>query len=141
MSNQEREKQEETEDPTIKMLNAKRLIELRRRASSTSAKNLTKPQSLKPLSKRERLLKSLTDRGDEVLFNAEARYPREMSILIPKLADLLDEKKISSISGGELLQFLRAMGLRISVSTSISVEDHGKFVSLSDKLREKSESQ
>ena len=93
----------------------------------------------KPPSDREVLLKALTDRGDEVLAAAESSYPREMSILIPKLAVLIRQGKVTTIPGGELLQFLRSLGMRVSVSTSISVEEHGKFVSLADKLKRESQ--
>lgn len=129
--------EESSEDASLKMLNAKRMLELRRRASLASAREDEK-QDKKPRvsSDREILQRSLIDRGDEVLASAEASYPSEMRILIPKLADLIRQGKVSTISGGELLQFLRAIGLRVSVATSISVEEHGKFVSLADKLRQ-----
>lgn len=132
------EKQED--DAAIRMLNARRLVELRRRANSAASKE-REIQKPRPPSSREKLLKVLVDRGDEVLYSAESRYPREMAVLVSRLADLVDEKKITSISGGELLRLLRSMGLRISVPTTISIEDHGKFVSLGDKLREKNDLQ
>jgi hypothetical protein len=126
-----------SEDASLKMLNAKRMLELRKRASASTAKESLKEEK-KPAapSDRQVLLKALVDRGDEVLASAESSYPNEMRILIPRLADLIRERKVTTISGGELLQFLRAVGLRVSVSTSISVEEHGKFVSLADKLRQ-----
>jgi hypothetical protein len=40
------------------------------------------------------------------------------------------------ISGGELLALLRSVGLNIRVNTTIKIEDHGKLVSLSDKLKQ-----
>lgn len=123
------------EDSALKMLNARRMLELRKRAD-TAARASTAKQASKPPSNREILLKVLRDRGDEVLRSAEASYPREMSILIPKLASLVRSKQVSTISGGDLLQFLRSIGLRVSVQTSISVTEHGKTVSLADKLRQ-----
>lgn len=84
---------------------------------------------------RDILLRALKDRGDEVLAAAEYAYPREMAILIPKLAGLVKEGKITTISGGELLQFFRSIGMRVSVATSISVQEHGKFMNLADKLK------
>ena len=84
---------------------------------------------------RDVLSKALRDRGDEVLASAESSYPREMRIMIPQLATLVRQGKVTTITGGELLQFLRSIGMRVSVSTTISVEDHGKFVSLADKLK------
>jgi DNA-binding TFAR19-related protein (PDSD5 family) len=132
----ETDEKDASEDASLKMLNAKRLLELRRRASLASAKNSTKEEKKTAApSDREILLRALVERGDEVLLSAEASYPNEMRVLIPRLADLVREGKVTKISGGELLQFLRAVGLRVSVSTSISVEEHGKFVSLAEKLR------
>ncbi len=127
-------------DLGLKMLNARKMIELRRKIAASQTKTLEQEKNTvareksKP-SDREIVLASLTDRGDEVFQSAESRYPREMSSLIPAIARLIREKKIDKITGGELLQFFRSLGMRISVQTSISVEDHGKFVSLADKLK------
>ena len=120
------------------MLNAKRMLEIRKRASIASARESQKEtKKPAPPTDRQILLKSLIERGDEALASAESSYPNEMRILVPRLADLIKQRKVTTISGGELLQFLRAVGLRVSVPTSISVEEHGKFVSLADKLRQK----
>ena len=134
---------QESEDSSLRMLNARRMLEFRRRAKLAAAKELerTAHRAEKAPSDRDVVLKSLVERGDEVLKLAEASYPEEIKVLIPKLADLIREQKITSISGGELLQFFRAIGLRVSVATSISVEQHGKFVSLSEKLKTDSDNQ
>ncbi|MGI0078125.1 MAG: hypothetical protein ACRECH_00690 [Nitrososphaerales archaeon] len=123
-----------SEDTALKMLNARRMLELRKRANP--APKPIEAKTAKPPSNREILVKALRDRGDEVLRSAEASYPREMSILVPKLANLVRSKQVSTISGGDLLQFLRSIGLRVSVQTSISVTEHGKTVSLADKLKQ-----
>jgi hypothetical protein len=39
------------------------------------------------------------------------------------------------ISGGEMLTLLRSVGINVRVSTTIKIEDHGKLVSFSDKLK------
>jgi hypothetical protein len=129
----------DSEDADMKMLNARRMVELRKRASMNLAKKNLEERRIqreknRP-SDREILVKALRDRGDEVLAAAEASYPREMAILIPRLSELIKQGKVATISGGDLLQFLRSIGMRVSVSTTISVEDHGKFVSLADKLK------
>jgi DNA-binding TFAR19-related protein (PDSD5 family) len=128
----------ENDDASLKMLTARKMLELRKRANSVAAErqktqeSLSKPKKPTP---REILVKALFDRGLEVLENAEQMYPKEMAILVPRLADLIKQGKIQTVSGGELLQFLRAIGLRVSVQTSISVEEHGKFVTLAEKLK------
>ena len=127
------------DDLDLKMLNAKKMVELRKRMNTEIAKKSLEEERLERLknqpSDRDILSKALRDRGDEVLAAAEAAYPREMRIMIPQLAALIKQGKVSTITGGELLQFFRSIGMRVSVSTTISVEDHGKFVSLADKLR------
>lgn len=132
------DKKEQSEDADLKMINAKRLMELRKRASISLAKKaqeeLAAKQPKKPTD-REILLRSLVERADEVLAVAESSYPSQIAMLIPQLAKLIREGKVKSISGGELLQFLRSLGLRVSVSTSISVQEHGKFVSIADKMK------
>jgi DNA-binding TFAR19-related protein (PDSD5 family) len=129
-----------SEDADIKMLNAKRMVELRKRMNQEMARKTEEEQRAERMKNqptdREILVRALRDRGDEVLNAAERAYPREMKLMIPQLAALIKQGKIASITGGELLQFFRSIGMRVSVSTSISVEDHGKFVSLADKLKQ-----
>jgi hypothetical protein len=40
------------------------------------------------------------------------------------------------ISGGELLALFRGVGLNIRVNTTIKVEDKGKLISFSEKLKQ-----
>ena len=128
----------QSEDADLRMINAKRMVELRKRATYNIAKKaqeeLAAKQPKKPTD-REVVLKSFVDRADEVLATAESSYPSQIRVLIPQLAKLIREGKVETISGGELLHFLRSLGLRVSVSTSISVQQHGRFVSLADKLK------
>ena len=125
---------EESEDLDLKMLNTKRMLELRRRASAQTKKPEEEKRPAR-LTDRQILVNVLVDRGDEVLAAAEASYPSQTKMLIPQIAMLIRQGKISSISGGELLQFFRSIGMRVSVRTSISVQEHGKFVSLAEKLK------
>jgi len=131
---------ERSDDLDLKMLNAKKMLELRKRMNLKIAKKNEMEQQAERIKNqptdREILLKALIDRGDEVLAAAESSYPREMGMMIPQLALLIKQKKITMNTGGELLQFFRTIGMRVSVNTSISVEDHGKFVSLADKLKQ-----
>jgi hypothetical protein len=39
------------------------------------------------------------------------------------------------ISGGVLLALLRDLGMNPNINTSIKIEDHGKMLSFSEKLR------
>ncbi|MDG6997053.1 MAG: double-stranded DNA-binding protein [Nitrososphaerota archaeon] len=132
----EKGRDEQSEDADLKMLHARRMLEIRRRMSESAKKTEEAKAPAPPPTDRQILLKSLIERGDEVLRSAEAAYPEQMKSLIPALAQLIKEGKVKTITGGELLQFLRSIGLRVSVATSISVQDHGKFVSLSEKLKQ-----
>jgi hypothetical protein len=44
-----------------------------------------------------------------------------------------------NISGGELLALFRSVGINVRINTSIKIEDHGKLVSFSDKLKQENE--
>ena len=86
---------------------------------------------------REILLKYLYDRGDEVLQLAELQYPVQTRVIVKRIVDLIKSGEIDSlISGGELLAIFRSVGLRIRVDTNIRIEDHGKFISFGEKLKE-----
>src|SRR5690348_8376998 len=91
------------EDADIRMLKARRMLELRKRANMNTVKKSLEEQRLdreknRP-SDRDILLKALRDRGDEVLSIAEVAYPKEMAILISRLAALIKQGKVSTITG------------------------------------------
>lgn len=123
------------EDAELNLINARKLAELKRRASMASAA----PPSPAPTavkSDRDVLLEVLYDRGDEVLQAAYQTYPRQTEIVVAQLARLLKQNGMTErISGGELYQLFRNLGLRFSLKTTIKVQDKGKFVDLKDKLR------
>jgi DNA-binding TFAR19-related protein (PDSD5 family) len=127
------------EDAELNLINARKLAELKKRAERASvASALSKgaaPQ--KPAkSSKEILLEALYDRGDEVLQTAYQVYPRQTGIVVEQLARLLVQNGMrEKISGGELLQLFRNLGLRFSMKTTIKVQDKGKFVDLKDKLK------
>ena len=75
-------------------------------------------------------------RGDEVLDAAYKAYPRQTAIVVEQLARRLNQSGARErISGGELYQLFRNLGLRFSLKTTIKVHDKGKFVDLKDKLK------
>ncbi|MDQ3882015.1 MAG: hypothetical protein M3249_02495, partial [Thermoproteota archaeon] len=64
------------------------------------------------------------------------QYPVQTEAIVTRIARLISAGEITSrISGGELLMLFRSVGLKIRVNTTIKVEDNGKFVSFSDKLK------
>jgi hypothetical protein len=53
-----------------------------------------------------------------------------------RILELIERGEIQQkISGGELLSLFRMLGLNIRMNTTIKIEDHGKLVSFSDKLK------
>ena len=129
------------EDSELERLKAKRLAEMQKNISSKQ--EIEKTQELvkeKPLANpRDLLVNRLGFRGLEVLENAESQFPNETKIIVEKLSELIKTGEINEIiDGGKLLTLFRSVGLSIRMATKIHIEQDGKFVSLSDKLSNKS---
>jgi len=87
---------------------------------------------------RKFLNKYLYDKGEEILNMAEAQFPIQTSQIIHKIVELIRTGDIKGrISGRELLTLFRSVGIHIRINTTIQIEDHGKLIPLSDKLRQK----
>ncbi len=129
------------EDKELEQLKKKRLEEMQKNISSKKKQEeLSSVQKSIPTS-RQILLKILGYRGLEVLQNAESQYPNETKIVVEKLGELISSGEINEkIDGGKLLALFRSVGINVRMETKINVEQEGKFVSLSDKLKSKSSS-
>lgn len=126
------------EDPELAIIKARKMKELKEKAAMIEKikEDETKTNMAK-IDDREILLKYLYDRGDEVLQLAELQYPVQTRVIVKRIVDLIRSGEIDSlISGGELLAIFRSVGLRIRVDTNIRIEDHGKFISFGEKLKE-----
>ena len=129
------------EDSELERLKAKRLAEMQKNISSNQ--EIEKTQELAkekpPENPRDLLVNQLGFRGLEVLENAEYQFPNETKIIVEKLSELIKTGEINEIiDGGQLLTLFRSIGINIRMATKINVEQDGKFVSLSDKLSNKS---
>ena len=90
---------------------------------------------------RDLLIKQLGFRGLEVLTNAEFQFPNETKVVIEKLSELIKTGEINEIlDGGKLLALFRSIGLSVRMDTKINIQQDGKFVSLTDKLSNASNS-
>ena len=90
---------------------------------------------------REYVVKNLGYRGMEVLQNAESQFPNQSKIIIEKLGELIASGDINEIlDGGKLLVLFRSVGINIRMPNKINIEQDGKFVSITDKFKHKSES-
>jgi len=129
------------EDKELELLKAKRLLEMQKNISlqqkTEEQKALKETQKGDLPSTREILVKQLGYRGLEVLQNAESQFPEETKLVVAKLAELIQSGEVTEIiDGGKLLALFRSIGIRVRVNTTIKVEEDGKLVSWSDKLKE-----
>jgi len=113
------------------------MLEMQKNISQRKKTEQVRPETKKPqVSPRDLVIKQLGYRGVEVLQNAESQFPEESKVVIEKLADLIRGGEVTEIiDGGKLLTLFRSLGIRVRVQTTISVEQDGKLVSWSDKLK------
>jgi len=136
------------EDPDIELIKARKMRALKEQFANKEKEkksleqnelNQKKSASLGTTSERDFLTSYLYDRGIEVLNLAEQQYPFQTKILIKRLNELIRYGEISMISGGDLLAIYRSLGLNIRINTNISISDHGKTISFSEKLKQSNE--
>ena len=135
---------EEKEDPDIAIIKARKMRVLREQAAEIEKARIERQrfEELKLRNQHKRTSREiisdyLYDRGEEVLKLAESQFPIQTKSLINEIVELIRMGEIKQrISGGELLALFRSVGLNIRVNTTIKIEDHGKLVSLSDKLKQ-----
>lgn len=129
------------EDKELEILKAKRLLEMQKNISLQQKQEELKAtkQDQKTTNPKEILIKQLGYRGLEVLQNAESQFPEETKLVVAKLADLIQSGEVTeTIDGGKLLTLFRSLGIRVRVATTINIEQDGKLVSWSEKLKESS---
>ena len=128
------------DDSELQRLQAKRLAEMQKNISSReTAEDTVEPTKEKIVNPRDVLIKQLGFRGLEVLTNAESQFPNETKMIIDKLYELIKTGEITEVlDGGKLLGLFRSIGLNVKMDTKINIQQDGKFVSLTDKLSNKS---
>ncbi|MFQ5940148.1 MAG: double-stranded DNA-binding protein [Nitrososphaerales archaeon] len=116
-------------DPELEIIKGRKLRELKKKVN---------PEKPKIKSNRDLFIEHLVDRGIEVLVAAESQYPKETAIIVAKLVEIIKNGELQgTISGGALLSLFRSIGLRIRMNTKIRVEEHGRLISLADRLKNK----
>ena len=140
MSSKEQDKKD---DPDIAIIKARKMKELWKQAAALEkSKAAQKEQEQKARIKTDREIVSdlLYDRGEEDLKLAEIQFPSQTRMIIKRIADLTKAGEIQQrISGGELLMLFRSIGINVRVNTTIKIEDHGKLVSFSEKLKKENQ--
>ena len=128
------------DDSELQRLQAKRLAEMQKNISSRDdSVEIPEPSKEKTVNPRDILIKQLGFRGLEVLTNAESQFPNETKMIIDKLYELIKNGEITeNLDGGKLLGLFRSIGLNVRMDTKINIQQDGKFVSLTDKLSNKS---
>ena len=131
------------EDKELEILKAKRLAEMQKNISSQEKQKESEQKldtTKEQITPRDYVVKNLGHRGMEVLQNAESQFPNEAKIIIEKLGELIASGDINEIlDGGKLLVLFRSVGINIRMQNKINVEQDGKFVSITDKFKHKSE--
>ena len=119
------------------MLKCKKNISSQEQQKDSEQKlDITKEQ----ITSRDYVVKNLGYRGMEVLQNAESQFPNEAKIIIEKIGELIASGDINEVlDGGKLLVLFRSVGVNIRMQNKINVEQDGKFVSITDKFKHKSE--
>lgn len=142
------------DDPDLEMIKARKMKKLQEQLAFKEKQEQEKDKNNLELqnqinkqksdgidSERNFLLRYMYDRGDEVLKLAEQQFPFQTRIIIKRLNELIRFGEISRISGGDMLSVYRSLGLKIRVDTQISISDHGKTISFSDKLKQSTASE
>lgn len=135
----------EEEDPDIAIIKARKMKELREQATALENARIKKQQQQEQMLRpkktdREIISGYLYDRGEEVLKLAESQFPLQTKSIVSGLVELIKVGELKqNISGGELLALFRSVGIKVRINTSIKIEDHGKLVSFSDKLKQENE--
>jgi DNA-binding TFAR19-related protein (PDSD5 family) len=133
------------EDPDIAIIKARKMKELREQAAALENARMKKQQQQEEMLRpkktdREIISGYLYDRGEEVLNLAESQFPLQTKSIVSGLVELIKRGELKqNISGGELLALFRSVGINVRINTSIKIEDHGKLVSFSDKLKQENE--
>ncbi len=122
------------EDADLKLIEQRKLEQMKRRLRAAT------PPPKAEKTDRDVVEGMLYDRGDEVLEAAFSYFPSETGRLVKELAKMVKDGRFSKkVSGGELYSILRQLGLRFNLKTSIKVQDRGKLVDLSEKLKTRSD--
>jgi DNA-binding TFAR19-related protein (PDSD5 family) len=124
------------EDNELKLLEQRKLNEMKKRITISTAQKAPKEEK----TPRQMVEERLYDRGTEVLDAAYSIYPEQTAKIVDELSGMAKAGKLpDKISGGELFAVFREIGLRFNLKTSIKVQDRGRLVDLSEKLRRKEE--
>jgi len=71
---------------------------------------------------------------------AESQFPSETRAIVSRIVELINSGEINrKISGGDLLSLFRTIGINVKINTTIKIEEHGKYMSFAEKLKQNKE--
>ena len=82
------------------------------------------------------LNKIFRGRAWEVFNAANQQFPTVMSQIKEALVKLAASGRLKEVTGEQLYLFLRKLGLRVRLNTTIRYAEHGKLKSLAEKIKE-----
>jgi DNA-binding TFAR19-related protein (PDSD5 family) len=112
---------------------------IRRRKIKELQRNLANKQIEKPAEtvKDDEVLNQIfRGRAWEVFNTGSQQYPQIMVKVKQALVRLARTGKLQEVTGEQLYQFLRALGVRVRLNTSISFAKDGRVKSLSEKFKD-----
>jgi DNA-binding TFAR19-related protein (PDSD5 family) len=112
---------------------------IRRRKIKELQRNLARRQTEEPTDtvKDDEVLNQIFRGRAWEVFNASSRqYPHVMVKVKQALVRLALAGRLQEVTGEQLYQFLRALGVRVRLKTSISFAKDGRVKSLSEKFRD-----
>lgn len=116
-------------DRELEAIKRRKLREIQRRWAARQRKT-EKPDT------DETLNKVFRGRAWEVFNAANQQFPTVMSQIKEALVKLAASGRLKEVTGEQLYLFLRKLGLRVRLNTTIRYTEHGKLKSLAEKIKE-----
>lgn len=110
-----------------------KLRELQRRLAAKHRMNKKRTEQINPDKILDRIFRG---RALEVFNSANKQYPNAMIKIKDVLVTLAQSGRLNEITGEQLYYFLRKLGLRVRLKTTIRFSEDGELKSLSEKIRE-----
>jgi DNA-binding TFAR19-related protein (PDSD5 family) len=124
-------------DEDIQLIKSKKMLSRWGKIAIDTNMKISKEQrQIQERNDKELVLSYLYDKGEDVLALAESQFQIQTKAVIKRIAELIKNGNIKEkIPGGVLLALFRSLGMNLKIKTSIKIEDHGKMLSFSEKLR------
>jgi DNA-binding TFAR19-related protein (PDSD5 family) len=125
-------------DMELERLKRRKMLEIQRKLLMEKKETVEKKPMPKEPSNREILDKYFYGRAWEIYNAAYAQFPKIMPQVEKALVEALRSGKVNErIDGENLYNFLRQIGLRVRLHTTIKYKEHGELKSISQRIKEK----